>query len=201
MCVPSIIRCAVLLVSVGCAASAVAQPTITVIGLAPGSSGGALLALSADGTAATGEAYTATGTAAYRWTRSGGIQNIGSFLGGNNGTGAGISADGSVIAGTQFTGGSRGYRWTSATGPVNIGILPGGPGGCVTAGISGDGSVIVGLGGSADGARAFRWTEGGGMQSLGTLPGGTRSEATAISTDASAVAGSSNTHGGERAFR
>ena len=40
-------------------------------------------------------------------------------------------------------------------------------------GVSTDGSVIVGVSGSASGGEAFRWTAGGGMVGIGDLPNGT----------------------------
>lgn len=55
------------------------------------------------------------------------------------------------------------------------------------AGVSADGSVVVG----SSGNQAFRWTAAGGIQGLGFLPGGTSSTATAVSADGSVVVGGS----------
>lgn len=184
--------------------AALAQPTITDIGsgVSPGPFAGSIIALSADGNAVTGQAFNDTGTTAFRWTRSGGLQDIGSLPGGSNGAGTGISANGSVICGAEFSL-SAVYRWTSAGGFVDIGSLPGPQGFFVANGISGDGSVIVGGsgGGPFGGASAFRWTSVSGMQRLGTLPGGTGAQAIAISTNGLAITGFSGSATGDRAVR
>lgn len=49
---------------------------------------------------------------------------------------------------------------------MNLGVLPGGQA-SLGWGVSGDGSVVTGYGGSSAGARAFRWTSAGGMVSIG----------------------------------
>ena len=56
-----------------------------------------------------------------------------------------------------------GYRWTSDGGMVGLGMLPGHVY-SEARGVSGDGSVVVGISDSDDnvgGAEAFRWTSGG----------------------------------------
>ena len=89
----------------------------------------------------------------------------------------------------------------ASTSFERLGQLPGWTG-SYAAGVSGDGSVVVGhverLG--AD-TRAFRWTAAGGMEDLGTL-GGNNSESSTTSSDGSVVVGSaSNSSGNYRAFR
>ena len=70
------------------------------------------------------------------------------------------------------------------------------------AGVSSDGSVVVGTADSAGSPRAFRWTAQGGMVSLGTLAGGSLSYGRAVSGDGSVVACFSDSAGaGERACR
>jgi probable HAF family extracellular repeat protein len=67
------------------------------------------------------------------------------------------------------------------------------------AGISGDGTVVVG---STAGGLAARWTPAQGFQSLGLLPGTNFSYATGASADGSVVVGTSYNPGGlSRAFR
>lgn len=183
---------------------ALALPTLIAIDNIPGAAAGSyVVSLSSDGTAVTGQAFPpgSEGTSVFRWTLGGGTQNLGNPPGGDNAIGTGISGDGSVIAGTEFRGGSiSAFRWTSGGGFQSIGSLEGNE--AITSGISADGSGIVGLGSVAGASRAFRWTSGGGMQNLGVLPGGTGSEATGISGDASVVVGVSDlSAGGNRAFR
>ncbi len=60
----------------------------------------------------------------------------------------------------------------SAASFTGLGDLPGGIFLSDAAGVSGDGSVVVGLSASASGGEAFRWTSGDGMVGLGYLPGG-----------------------------
>lgn len=70
-----------------------------------------------------------------------------------------------------------------------LGFLEGGSY-SVAAAVSGDGRVIVGTSGNADGRpRAFRYTAEGGMQDLGVLPGWTESRAYGVSFDGSVVVG------------
>jgi hypothetical protein len=52
---------------------------------------------------------------------------------------------------------------------VGLGDLPRGAFQSVANGVSGDGSVVVGVGNSASGGEAFVWTAGGGMQTLVSL--------------------------------
>jgi probable HAF family extracellular repeat protein len=88
-----------------------------------------------------------------------------------------------------------------------LGDLAGGETYSIAAGVSGDGSVVVGTSVSASGVEAFRWTSAGGIVGLGDLPGATfDSRATAISTDGSTIVGSSITSqfmspGSQIAFR
>ena len=50
------------------------------------------------------------------------------------------------------------FRWTSAGGMQPLGDLPGGGTYSYSAGVNGDGSVVVGHATSAFGTEAFRWT-------------------------------------------
>ena len=67
-------------------------------------------------------------------------------------------------------------------------------------GVSGDGSVIVGLSDTPTATRAFRWTSQGGMQELGPLSGGNSSVAKAISKDGSVIVGEKYSNFGSSAF-
>ncbi len=90
----------------------------------------------------------------------------------------------------------------SAASFQGLGFLPGG-GGSVAKDVSGDGSVVVGYGDSANSSNeAFRWTAGGGIEGLGDLAGGLfLSEASSISADGSTIVGFSYSANGREAFR
>ncbi len=124
-----------------------------------------------------------------------GIENLGSGAA----YAFGISADGTVVVGRNFSD-SRGFRWTQATGMVNLGTLSGGYWSGAY-GVSADGLVVVGLSDSSAGDRAFRWTQATNMVDLGVLTGGSESWANAVSDDGSVVVGSSDSSAGYRAFR
>ncbi|MGH7132160.1 MAG: GC-type dockerin domain-anchored protein [Phycisphaerales bacterium] len=128
---------------------------------------------------------------AVRWTNAtGGFPNVESLVPLNStmdsGT-AGISADGSVVVGSN---GGQPFRWTTNGGLQYLGRLEGGTTSTATA-VSGDGAVVVGWGDSNDGTVAFRWTGAGGLQSLGALPGDTFSAGNGVSGDGSQIVGQS----------
>ncbi|MBZ5640966.1 MAG: hypothetical protein LAO51_19685 [Acidobacteriia bacterium] len=73
-----------------------------------------------------------------------------------------------------------------------VGYLPGStPPYSEAYGVSRDGRVVIGRGGSASGLQAFKWTESGGIVGLGYLSGYTASEAYSASGDGSVIVGSS----------
>ena len=155
--------------------------------------------VSADGSVVVGVANNANGSPrAFRWTASGGMQNLGVFPGGDWSEATGVSADGSVIVGWSYDStGFRAFRWTMTGGMQDFGA-----GEFSRAyGVSSDGEVIVGYRYENNYERAFRWTAAGGVQDLGTL-GGNSSAATAVSADGSVVVGRSyNLAGDPYAFR
>ncbi len=138
----------------------------------------------------------------FRWTTTGGSEDIGGVSPGNGVGGEGeISRDGRYISGTTFNA-AEGYhemsRYDSDTGTwTGFGLVPV-IGQQIDAevssgwGISGDGRSVVGLGwtteGSAD-THAFQWTEGIGPIDLGSATVGNSARATAASFDGSVVAG------------
>ena len=157
------------------------------------------LGVSADGSVVVGISRDAAGqNRAFRWTLSGGIQDLGT-LPGNSGAWA-VSADGGVVVGAALTDGNwRAFRWTVAGGMQNLGTLGGNFSEAYS--VSANGSAVVGRSRNADGrVLAFRWTAAGGMQNLGTL-GGSESAAYGISTDGNVVVGVASTGGNWRAFR
>lgn len=178
------------------------QPTITNLGVFTGGNFSSGNAISADGSTVTGSSNGDIGARAFRWTASGGLQNLGILSPtGPYSDGSSLSADGSVVAGISAGSGNnnRAFRWTAATGMQSLGVLGTGSASAANA-ISADGSVIAGVSYTAGftNSRAFRWTAAGGMQNLGILPSGGGTDAFAISADGSVIAGTDGSNG---AFR
>jgi hypothetical protein len=136
---------------------------------------------------------------AFRWTEVGGVEFLtpSDFL---HTFDASISDDGSTVASTLVNPGDNivsAATWTQGGGWSFLGCLPGviptseEPAQCSGAfDISGDGSVVVGLGWHGDTFRAegFRWTGGSGMVGLGQ-PAGASSRASALSADGTTSGG------------
>jgi probable HAF family extracellular repeat protein len=172
------------------------------LGTLPGGYGSVARGVSADGSVVVGSARNAAELLrAFRWTTSGGIQDLGT-LGGDSSWALGVSADGSVVVGSaqNAAGRWRAFRWTAAGGMQDLDALGGYR--SEAYGVSADGSVVVGSARNAAGQlRAFRWTAARGMQDLGTL-GGDESQAWGVSADGSVVVGvAENAAGQGRAFR
>jgi probable HAF family extracellular repeat protein len=171
-----------------------APPSFQGLGLLPGGNWTEPTDVSADGSVVIGAGSTASGTEAFRWTRSGGIQGLGHLFESHiYGWAHAISDDGTTIVGESHRQNSMeiAFRWTSAGGMQALGFLPG-HNRSIAMDVSGDGSMVVGLSNESE---AFRWTSENGMQSLV----GGHSAAWAISADGLVIAGWSASAGG--AFR
>ncbi|MHC4285818.1 MAG: PEP-CTERM sorting domain-containing protein [Planctomycetota bacterium] len=118
------------------------------------------------------------------------FQGIGNLQGTSDGRMA-ISADGLTAVGyRQLESGSfEAFHWTVSSGMIGLGYLPEGNL-STAAGISADGSVVVGYSRSSLGGQAFRWTAAENMVGLHDLPGGKfYSTAYDVSSDGSVVVG------------
>ncbi|MCX8086322.1 MAG: autotransporter domain-containing protein [Rhodocyclaceae bacterium] len=152
-------------------------------------------AVSSNGSVVVGGVYNSGSNTgyAYRWTSSGGLENLGKLTGDAEAVATAVNSNGSVVVGTSYgTYGAnpKAFRWTSS-GMTGLGNLTGKTKSEAT-GVSGDGSIVVGSSYSNDDksdALAFRWTSSG-MTSLNTL-GGSASWANAISADGNVIVGDS----------
>lgn len=153
---------------------------------------------------------------AFRWTATGGMQNLGVLAGDHASRASAVSADGSVVVGTseqvvdplsaqpgaQQVAHRQAFRWTATGGMQALGYLAGDTQSVANA-VSGDGRVVVGASTTAtfprlDQQHAFRWSTVNGMQSVRdwlTLAGiavpATLAlhTATAVNQDGSVIAG------------
>ncbi|MCE7974077.1 MAG: PEP-CTERM sorting domain-containing protein [Leptolyngbya sp. PLA1] len=119
-----------------------------------------------DGQVIVGTGQTAAGgdavSRAVLWDGAAAPQDLGTLRGTLGWSAArGVSANGQVVVGSaenpaRF---EEAFRWTRERGMEGLGILPGASS-SVAEGVSGDGSVVVGLSSN----RGFRWTAETGMQ-------------------------------------
>jgi uncharacterized membrane protein len=123
--------------------------------------------LTPDGNIVVGGGFTSDGARGYKWTREGGLVELGELMY----SAYAVSSDGSAIAGIGFQDGQGAVRWTNEEGPVWLGHLPNlsGRPASFASDISADGSVIVGGSGGDFRFRAFRWTQKSGMRSVESL--------------------------------
>ena len=175
--------------------------SITWLGVLPNGGWSSAYGVSADGAVVVGYATNDAGQyRAFRWTASGGMQDLGT-LGGRESRAYGVSADGRVVVGwaTNDAGQYRAFRWENGV-MQDLGTLPGGSL-SVAQGVSADGALVVGEADNAAGQRrAFRW-KNGVMRALGTL-GGDLSVANDVSANGAVVVGwSYDDARRQRAFR
>ncbi len=169
-------------------------------------------AVNADGTVIVGFVSNGTvgSTRALVWRATGGATTFADALYGET-VATGVSADGSVVAGSRYAFGNspgQAFRWTVSGANQGFTFLNGGESSTANA-ISADGLVVVGTATTNSVTSAVRWTDSNGMQSLGMLNGGAYSQANAVNVDGSVIVGkakdgSTNSQGflqQERAFR
>ena len=153
--------------------------------------------VSADGAVVVGGSYNAAGRGrAFRWTASGGMQDLGRLPGSRWGSAAyGVSADGAVVVGKAHNaeGYERAFRWTASGGMQELGMWSNSYWSAAY-GVSADGSVVVGWADVPYGYhRAFRW-KNGVTQNLALNSSWNNSEALGVSADGSVVVGQANNH-------
>ncbi|HUT30057.1 MAG TPA: hypothetical protein VMX13_09720 [Sedimentisphaerales bacterium] len=160
--------------------------------------------ISGNGSVVVGRSHSASGYRAFRWTASGGMQDLGDLPGGASESSAwAVSADGLVAVGWSYSAsGFEAFRWTAGTAMQGLGYLPGGSSFSMAIGTSADGSVVVGGSDAPSGYQAFRWTQSEGMVSLEDPPGSIfPMEATDVSADGAVVVGKGISVSGAEAFR
>ncbi len=136
---------------------------------------------------------------AFRWTRSGGMQDLGTLAGTTWSAAFAINRSGQVTGEAGGNGVEYAFRWTPSGGMQNLGAPPGGSDAQPYA--INDLGQVVGAVTLADGAtHAFRWTPKGGMQDLGTL-GGDFSAAFAINDQGQIAGIASLANGDQHVFR
>jgi len=181
--------CLVLSLYAGAAAAANNQPGFIVL-----DANALPWAISADGSIVIGNYYGGSGFY-WRW-------DTGTVPIGGNGV-SGISADGMTIVGraNDVMGVENAAIWQGGTAWQVIGsftpdAMPCGQSLSSAYGVSGDGSVIVGLGWglalpvcAPAAAHGFRWDAASGMTDLGSIEATRASRANAISADASTIVG------------
>ena len=161
-------------------AAALAQPTITSLGLLPGGISSMSGGINPQGDVTGSGDTTSTGRSfrAFLWQPATGLTDLGAL--GSDSFGLGINAAGQVVGRTRVsTGRSHAFIWDSAGGMRDLGTLAGGSTSTAYA-INGTG-VAVGESNTSDGEfHAVRWSATGVIAPLGALPGGSSSTAYAV---------------------
>jgi probable HAF family extracellular repeat protein len=148
--------------------------------------------------AVVGGSNTSTAVRAFRWTRNGGFDDLGSLPGDSASEAWGINRHNDVVGHSSGPGGVQAVLWDRNGGIQGLGWLRDGDHSRAY-GVNDSGDV-VGTSGQAGSLRAFVWTLGRQMEDLGALAGDDQSAATAINNSGEVVGYSSGAQG-ERAFR
>ena len=156
--------------------------------------------VSANGSVVVGLANDDTTLRSFRWTAATGMQALPAAPGFDFSYGAsGVSADGSVIVGTNANKGGvlsadHAYRYTDAGGYQDLGVQPGFTRSVASA-VSGDGNTVVGFSqlfpppsGFGTVTGAYRWTQSTGIVPL-FFDDELSSYATAVNYDGSRIVG------------
>ncbi len=154
--------------------------------------------VSSDGRVVVGFGRPAGGSEAFRWTPETGMVGLGFLPGASSSSAAGVTDDGTVIAGSS---GGRIFLWREETGMVDLGLPPGWKDAAAVS-LSTTGKAIGGGGSNGQYAiEAFLWTADGGMRGLGFLSETTKlSYAYGVTSDGRYVVGRSHNGVKEEAF-
>lgn len=195
--------------ALGLSQASSAQTIFIPLGDVPDSIGISMLhQFSADGSVGYGESqFPGSQFKANQWIAGQGVQLVGTSFGtADQVRVSDLSASGTRVIGSVLSGGSstEGFFWDASTGTQLLGDLIGGTASS-PAGISDDGTVIVGSSASAQlDAEAFVWIEGQGMIGLGaggpSHPYFNWTRAYAVSGDGSVVLGGSMSANGPENF-
>ena len=124
------------------------------------------------------------------WSQSTGMVDLGSTVVDRSSRANAANFDGSVIVGWQD--GATGFRQAAVwvNGVQSVITTPGGDPISEAAGVSADGTWVIGSGASTNGFNAWRWSSSTGLQNIGAAPvSGWRGASTAISADGSVIVG------------
>jgi probable HAF family extracellular repeat protein len=159
------------------------------LGVLPGALASYGLAVSGDGSGVVGyNTWLGGATRAFRWTAAAGMTDLGT-LGGDTSSASAASFDGAVVVGESSNASNlrRPFRWTAAGGMSDIGTVPPEWLQGYATDVSGSGTSIVGLLGTAE-----RWSSSAGFEDLGDFT------ARGISADGQVVVGHRSSGGGVR---
>lgn len=141
-----------------------------------GSLGTIPTALSDNGTVV-GAAFFGSRTRAFRWSRTGGLRDLGTLPGGDFSIANGIDAAGRVVGESATARGRRAFLWTATAGHRNLGTL----GGDFSSAAAIWNGEVVGSATNAAGVRLpFRWTASLGMRALPLPPRAVAGDAVAV---------------------
>jgi probable HAF family extracellular repeat protein len=184
--------------------------SIELLGFLPGGTSSRASAINADGSTVVGVSSAGVGgPRAFRWTSSGGMQNLGA-LGTFGSEAYAISADGAIVVGESRITVDDVYRafiWTHQSGMQDLGSLPGMAGARARA-ISGDGATVGGFSFNLGQARvATLWSDGqvinlqDFLAAQGVnLTGWSLREVTGLSADGRSLVGNGLFFGNDRTF-
>ena len=135
---------------------------------------------------------------AFRWTESGGVQELFDLHSAIS-EATGINDLGQIVgsAGSIGSAGTHGFRWTPTGGAEDLGTFGGTTSRAVA--INERGQVTGSADTTAGASHAFLWTQRRGMQDLGTL-GGTNSSAVAINARGQITGNAESVSGESHAF-
>ncbi len=127
--------------------------------------------VSGDGSTVVGFGQSASGTQAYQWDATNGVQGLGDLAGGGFSSSAdGVSAGAKIIVGGgKSASGLEAFRWDATNRMQGLGDLARGIFPSEALAVSADGSTIVGSGVSTSGVKTFIWDSDNRMREINTV--------------------------------